>query len=114
MARGDHDGPDPVLLLAIRGEIEGALRPVREDLQQITSRLAAGDTTIALLSQRFDTQEKRCQRHDALQPKTDKTTRREMNPILMAAVTAIVTTLANLTLVWWLMGVGGMAAKASP
>lgn len=110
MAR-DHEGPDPALILAIRGEIEGALHPVREDLRQINSRLAEGDTTIAVLSQRFAAQEQRCQQHSvALQPKTEKT-RREMNPILMAAVTAIVTTLANLTLVWWLMGVGGLAAK---
>ena len=116
MAGDRHSGqhPDPALLLAIRSEMEGALHPVRTELAEINQRLARGDTSLALLHQRVEAQEKRCVQHEAaLQPKTEKH-RRDMNPILAMLLSGVLSAVGTVAALWLLTGLGQQAAKGGP
>lgn len=110
-----HSGelPDPVILLAVRAEIEGALHPMREEMragfQSMGNRLASGDTAIALIKQKQEAQERQ-----ALQPKTEKT-KKEPNPYVMMFLSGALGALGGLAMVWFLVGVGQQAAaKGTP
>lgn len=50
--------PDPVVVLAIREEIDRGNRPIMEKLVSIDSRLSQGDLRMALLEKRMDDSEK--------------------------------------------------------
>ena len=110
--------PDPALVLAIRSEMESALHPVREQLGVISERLARGDTALALLHQRVESQEKRCNQHQttqqqaALQPKTEKT-KKEMHPLAAAALQTAINVAVTCAVLWFLVGIGKQAAQTA-
>lgn len=100
---------DPALILAIRQEIDQANRPIHSKLDEINNRLGRGDTNMALLNQRVDDIDDRC---PSRQIHTDShTKKKEMNPFALAAITAVITTAANMTFLWWLTGVGQHVGK---
>lgn len=97
---GHHQPPvDAALILAIRNEINEAVRPVCDKLDGMTERLAAGDTRFALQEARLAALENRCQQHQALirgkgkssaEADTEKMGKKELNPVLLAVITAAV------------------------
>lgn len=102
------ESPDPALILAIRQEIDQALQPVSVKIDAINSRLATGDTALALLKQEIAT-------HVAREPGTGRTEKKkEMNPILLALISGAVGSVGSVAAVWLLVGLGQQAAKGAP
>ena len=101
---------DPALILAIRQEIDQANRPIHQKLDEINSRLGKGDTHIALMEQRINDIDDRCPSRN-ISTEDHHAKKKEMNPFALAAITAVITTAANMTFLWWLTGVGQHASK---
>ncbi len=98
---GHHTPPvDAALILAIRTEINEAVKPICEKLDGMTERLANGDTRFALQEARIKAIEDRCLQHQALirrggKPAADADTekmgvKKEMNPVVLAVITAAI------------------------
>lgn len=92
---GEH-AIDPVLLLAIRNEVDQALHPVSEKLDTITERLSRGDGDFRLIQQEMNNIKIRCDKNCEEKP---------MNPWVAAFVTGGLSAVGTATAFWFLSGV---------
>lgn len=86
--------------------MDAALNPIKDVLDTITSRLARGDTDLALLKR--DQEDIRYRlKMMALEPKG-------MNPLLSMFLSGALSAVGTATALWLLVGIGGHAAKWGP